>query len=73
MSKRSSAVASVRLWTLSLVLVILANLCVFVNHIMSLSTFPYFIQSLGGSEAIAGICAACFSFVAVIVRPFVGW
>lgn len=73
MSKRSSAVASVRLWTPSLVLVILANLCVFVNHIMSLSTFPYFIQSLGGSEAIAGICAACFSFVAVIVRPFVGW
>ncbi|MGN0071072.1 MAG: MFS transporter [Atopobiaceae bacterium] len=49
------------------------NLCVFTNHIMSLSTFPFFIQSLGGTEAIAGICAAVFSFVAVIIRPFVGW
>ena len=54
-------------------LIILVNLCVFTNHIMSLSTFPFFIQSLGGSEAIAGICAAAFAFVAVIIRPFVGW
>lgn len=62
-----------KLWTRDLVLVILVNLCVFTNHIMSLSTFPFFIQSLGGSEAIAGICAAAFAFVAVIIRPFVGW
>lgn len=62
-----------KLWTRDLVLIILVNLCVFTNHIMSLSTFPFFIQSLGGSEAIAGICAAAFSLVAVIVRPFVGW
>lgn len=62
-----------KLWTRDLVLIILVNLCVFTNHIMSLSTFPFFIQSLGGSEAIAGICAATFAFVAVIIRPFVGW
>lgn len=62
-----------RLWTRDLALIILVNLCVFTNHIMSLSTFPFFIQSLGGSEAIAGICAAAFSLVAVIIRPFVGW
>lgn len=62
-----------RLWTRDLVLIILVNLCVFTNHIMSLSTFPFFIQSLGSSEAIAGICAAAFSLVAVIIRPFVGW
>ena len=54
-------------------LIILVNLCVFTNHIMTLSTFPFFIQSLGGSEAIAGVCAAAFAFVAVIIRPFVGW
>lgn len=63
----------VKLWTKDLVLIILVNLCVFTNHIMSLSTFPFYIKSLGGTEAIAGICAACFSFVAVIVRPFIGW
>ena len=61
------------LWTRDLVLIILVNLCVFTNHIMSLSTFPFYIQSLGGSEAVAGICAAAFAFVAVIIRPFVGW
>lgn len=61
-----------KLWTRDLVLIILVNLCVFTNHIMSLSTFPFYIQSLGGSEAIAGICAAAFAFVAVIIRPFVG-
>ena len=62
-----------KLWTRDLVLIILVNLCVFTNHIMSLSTFPFYIQSLGGNEAIAGICAASFAFVAVIIRPFVGW
>ena len=64
--------APAKLWTRDLVLIILVNLCVFTNHIMSLSTFPFYIQSLGGSEAISGICAAAFAFVAVIVRPFVG-
>lgn len=62
-----------KLWTRDLVLIILVNLCVFTNHIMNLSTFPFYIQSLGGSEAVAGICAAAFAFVAVIIRPFVGW
>lgn len=62
-----------RLWTRDLVLIILVNLCVFTNHIMSLSTFPFFIQSLGGTEAVVGMCAASFSLIAVIVRPFVGW
>lgn len=38
-----------KLWTRDLVLIILVNLCVFTNHIMSLSTFPFCIQSLGGS------------------------
>lgn len=75
MSAEQTAHASkpaAKLWTRDLVLIILVNLCVFTNHIMSLSTFPFYIQSLGGSEAVAGICAAAFAFVAVIIRPFVG-
>lgn len=71
--KNATQLTQSKLWTKDLVLIILVNLCVFTNHIMSLSTFPFFIQSLGGTEAIAGICAAVFSFVAVIIRPFVGW
>ena len=62
-----------KLWTRDLVLIILVNLCVFTNHIMSLSTFPFYIQSLGGTEALAGMCAAFFCLVAVVVRPFIGW
>ncbi|MCI2127557.1 MAG: MFS transporter [Olsenella sp.] len=77
MSEATSAAAKgkgePKLWTRDLVLIILVNLCVFTNHIMSLSTFPFYIQSLGSTEAVAGICAAAFSFVAVIIRPFVGW
>ncbi len=66
--KNASQGTQPKLWTKDLVLIILVNLCVFTNHIMILSTFPFFIQSLGGTEAIAGICAAVFSFVAVIIR-----
>ncbi len=77
MSEATTAVAKgkgePKLWTRNLVLIILVDLCIFTNHIMSLSTFPFYIQSLGGTEAVAGICAAAFSFVAVIIRPLVGW
>ena len=62
-----------KLWTRDLVLIILVNLCVFTNRIMSISTFPFYIQALGGSEAVSGACAVLFSLVAVLVRPFVGW
>lgn len=43
------------------------------NHIMLLSTFPFYIESLGGSEALAGLAATLFSLVAVLCRPVVGW
>ena len=69
----ATAAPAGKLWTRDLVLIILVNLLVFTNHIMSLSTFPYYIQSLGGTEAVAGACAAFFALVAVVVRPFVGW
>lgn len=40
---------------------------------MLLSTFPFYIQSLGGNEALAGLAATLFSLIAVICRPFIGW
>ena len=70
---RSASPSQPKLWTRDLVLIILVNLCVFTNHIMSISTFPFYIQALGGSEAVSGACAVLFSLVAVLVRPFVGW
>lgn len=62
-----------RLWTRNFVLIIVINFLVFMNHIMLLSTFPFYIESLGGSEALAGLAATLFSLVAVPCRPVVGW
>ena len=62
-----------RLWTRNFVLIIVINFLVFMNHILLLSTFPFYIESLGGSEALAGLAATLFSLVAVLCRPVVGW
>lgn len=62
-----------RLWTRNFVLIIVINFLVFMNHIMLLSTFPFYIESLGGSEALAGLAATLFSLVAVLCRPVAGW
>lgn len=62
-----------RLWTRNFVLIIVIIFLVFMNHIMLLSTFPFYIESLGGSEALAGLAATLFSLVAVLCRPVVGW
>lgn len=64
---------SEKLWSRNFVLIIVINFLVFMNHIMLLSTFPFYIERLGGSEALAGLAATLFSFVAVLCRPFVGW
>lgn len=62
-----------KLWSKDFLLIILINFLVFMNHIMLLSTFPFYVESLGGNEALAGLAATLFSLVAVILRPFVGW
>ncbi|MDO4173504.1 MAG: MFS transporter [Eubacteriales bacterium] len=63
----------VKLWTKDFTLIIIINFLVFMNHLMILSTFPFYIEYLGGSETISGLAAALFSIVAVICRPFIGW
>ena len=65
--------AEPRLWNKNFVLIILINFLVFLNHLMILSTFPFYIEYLGGSEAVAGLAAALFSIVAVLFRPVIGW
>lgn len=64
---------SVKLWNKNFVLIIVINFLVFMNHLMILSTFPFYIEYLGGSEAIAGFAAALFSIIAVVCCPFIGW
>lgn len=63
----------VKLWNKDFILIIVINFLVFMNHLMILSTFPFYIEYLGGSEAVAGYAAALFSIIAVVFRPFIGW
>lgn len=63
----------VKLWTKDFTLIIIINFLVFMNHLMILSTFPFYIEYLGGSETVAGLAAALFSIVAVVCRPVIGW
>lgn len=63
----------VKLWTKDFVLIVVINFLVFMNHLMILSTFPFYVEFLGGTEAQAGLAAALFSIVAVIFRPVIGW
>ena len=63
----------VKLWTRDFVLIIVINFLVFLNHLMILSTFPFYVEHLGGSEAASGLAAALFSIVAVFCRPVIGW
>lgn len=71
MSEKSEK--KVKLWDKNFVLIIVINFLVFLNHMMILSTFPFYIEKLGGSEDTAGLAAALFSVVAVVSRPFIGY
>lgn len=62
-----------KLWTADFVKIILINFFVFLNHLMILSTFPFFVSYLGYSDTVSGVCATAFSLVAVISRPVIGW
>ena len=62
-----------RLWTKDFIFIMLINFLVFSNHFMIVPSFPFYIESRGGSEAIAGMIATLFSFIAVISRPVFGW
>ena len=62
-----------KLWSKNYIFIILINFLVFTNHIMLLSTFPFYVEKLGKSTTVAGTAALLFSLVAVLCRPFVGW
>ena len=62
-----------KLWSRNFIFVILINFFIFSNHFAMIAIFPFYVESLGGTEAISGIMAALFSTVAVISRPVFGW
>ena len=44
-----------RLFRKDFVFIIIINFLVFLNHLAILATFPFYIEALGGSEAVAGL------------------
>ena len=62
-----------KLWNKDFIIIIIINFLVFLNHLMILSTFPFFIEYLGYGESISGVCVALFCFISVLLRPLVGY
>lgn len=65
--------SNVKLWSKDFIIIIIVNFLVFLNHLMILSTFPFFISFLGYSDSVSGLCVTLFCVVSVVCRPFVGW
>lgn len=62
-----------KLWIGSFIKICLVNFLIFVNFHALLSTFPFFISSLGGDIVAIGLATALFSIAPILSRPFVGW
>lgn len=62
-----------KLWSSDFIIIIIINFLVFLNHLMVLSTFLFFISYLGYSTTVSGLCVALFCLLSVICRPFVGY
>lgn len=63
----------VKLWNKNFIFIIIINFLIFLNHLMVLSTFPFFVSYLGYGESVSGFCVAAFCFLSVIFRPIVGY
>ncbi len=62
-----------QLWTKNFIYMCIINLVMFIGFHMLVSTFPFYIEYLGGDEAIAGLAGGLFSVSSLLMRPFVGW
>ncbi|MEG2213586.1 MAG: MFS transporter, partial [Clostridiales bacterium] len=62
-----------QLWTKAFICLFILNFCQFISFHMQVSTFSFFIKSLGGSDMIAGLASGMFSISALFARPFSGW
>ncbi|MBD8007605.1 MFS transporter [Bacillus norwichensis] len=62
-----------KLWTKSFILLVLANLFVFMSFQMLIPTVSPYLKSLGASGIEIGLVTMVFSVGAVIIRPFIGY
>ncbi len=62
-----------RLWTSEFIAIACINLLMFISFHMLIATIPFYIKSLGGDEALAGMAAGLFAIASVVARPASGW
>lgn len=62
-----------KLATKNFILVCATNLLVFLYPYLLITTFPFYIKSLGGTEMTVGLVAAVFSVAGMLARPFAGY
>ncbi len=61
------------LWTGSFIKICLVNFFIFVNFHALLTTFPFYVEQLGGGAIAIGLATALLSLASIISRPFIGW
>lgn len=64
---------SAKLWSLSFILLTVANALLFLVFEMMFPTLPLFITTLGGSAAQVGLVTGVFMVSAIAIRPFSGF
>jgi len=62
-----------KLWTKNFVLIFLLNLLVFMYPYLLISTFPFFIRDLGGTDMTVGLAATLFAVSGMLMRPIAGY
>ena len=62
-----------KLWTRHFIVICLVNLLSFIAFHMLIASFPFFVKSLGGDDALAGVVTGIFSVATLLTRPLVGW
>jgi MFS family permease len=62
-----------RIFTSDFILATLATFACAFNMQMLFVTLPVYVIKLGGSQANAGLVSGSIAFVALLLRPFVGW
>lgn len=69
----AAAAADEILWTHDFAMISGVNFFIFLAANMLVSTVPFFIVELGGSEVTVGAAAALYSLTALLMRPIAGW
>lgn len=67
MSKQRS-----KIWTKDFIMIVFANLFIFLAFQMSIPTLPLYVREIGASERFIGLVVGIFTFSALLVRPKAG-